>query len=580
MNKAQIRKIYDTTKNILFPICLLLFACIRANRGIDLTDTTYSLGNYEFFSESTGVWFLLTFFSNVVGKLIMLLPFGTMMLGFKIYSSLIIGGFAVFGYRFFRTKMPAWLAFLAELAALGLCWCPTAILYHYLSYGFLLFGAVFLFRGLASSRKHCLFIAGILLGISTFVRFPNNGLQVLLVLPLIFYGVITGKETKEIFKQIGLCVGGYLLSFGIILISMMFIYGPSVPSMLVEGVTGISNSASDYTFSSMLFSIVNAYWHGFKWALYLIICGLMGVPFFMLFGSKYLKARKIVYILCTAFLMVVLLKFGMFNFKYYQKEAALQWGAIFTLVSIVINIYMVCSKRFNTDWRLIGFISLVIIIITPLGSNNYIWPVLNNMFFVAPITFWMIYKYVRWGRVFLDRTGKINQFPFKTMLFATLCMFFIQSVGIGTSYVFVQGENGESVSCKVEGNERLKGMKTTAENAENLSGLSKYMNDNEEKYSNRKLILYGDIPGIAYILNKPSALNTTWSDLDSNPVEDMQEALIEIDAKDTSNRPLVITSNDVIYHPDNSIKLNLIMNFINNNEYSIAYENNGFVVFE
>ena len=56
------------------------------------------------------------------------------MLGMKVYSSLLISAMALLGYRFFRTKMPAVIAFLAELSAIGMCWCPSVILYNYMTY--------------------------------------------------------------------------------------------------------------------------------------------------------------------------------------------------------------------------------------------------------------------------------------------------------------------------------------------------------------------------------------------------------------------------------------------------------------
>ncbi len=47
--------------NVVFPLALLLFPLVKANQGIDLTDTGYSLGNYRFFTPNGGIWTLLTF---------------------------------------------------------------------------------------------------------------------------------------------------------------------------------------------------------------------------------------------------------------------------------------------------------------------------------------------------------------------------------------------------------------------------------------------------------------------------------------------------------------------------------------
>ena len=124
----RLKPFYHFAEKILFPVILILFPLLKVNQGIDLTDTAYSLGNYAFFGQNTVLWTLLTFLSNVLGFFFTKLPFGGTMLGMKVYSSLLISAMALLGYRFFRTKMPAVIAFLAELSAIGMCWCPSVIL--------------------------------------------------------------------------------------------------------------------------------------------------------------------------------------------------------------------------------------------------------------------------------------------------------------------------------------------------------------------------------------------------------------------------------------------------------------------
>lgn len=571
-------KAVNITKYVLFPLIIVVFALLKVNKGINLEDTTYSLGNYRFFTESTGVWFLLTFVSNVAGYLLMLLPGGATMLGMNIYASLLVALMGVLSYRFFITKMPYYLAFIAEIVAVSMCWAPKTILYHYLTYFVLMMGAILLFRGLAGNSPVCLFLAGVILGINLLVRFPNNGLEVLLIIPLIYYGAICKISTKEMLKSVVLCVSGYLLGFILILAIMSAVYGMDTFGQLINGVLGISGSASDYTMGAMIISILDAYWHGFKWALYLIVCALMGIPFFLLFDGKWMKLRKIVYCVCIVLLYFVLYKWGMFNFKYYQKESALQLGAIFLLMSIGVNLWMLFTKQINNDWKLIGAISLVIILITPLGSNNYIWPVLNNLFLIAPVTIWMIYRFTKWGREYLDYSRKVPLFAIKAMLFSVLLMFAVQAIGVGVNYVFVDGEDGQRVSYEVTNSQILKGMKTTEVKASALSELCKYMNEHDE-LDGRSVILYGNIPGLSYILDRPSALNTTWSDLASNPVEDMKESIENVDTTNPDKRPIVIISRALYDVPDNSIKFDLVNSLIYDNGYEEAYINDLVVVY-
>ena len=144
----RLKPFYHFAEKILFPVILILFPLLKVNQGIDLTDTAYSLGNYAFFGQNTVLWTLLTFLSNVLG--------------------------------FFFTV----IAFLAELSAIGMCWCPSVILYNYMTYALLLTAVILLFRGLVRKHPGCLVAAGVVLGLNTLVRFPNNGLEVLLILTL------------------------------------------------------------------------------------------------------------------------------------------------------------------------------------------------------------------------------------------------------------------------------------------------------------------------------------------------------------------------------------------------------------
>lgn len=599
-NSAGMKKLLIMLENGLFPLLIILFPLMKAGQGIDLTDTGYSLGNYRFFGAEGGIWTLLTFLSNVVGSLLTKLPMGGTMLGMKVYTGLVVSLIALLGYRFFKTKMPPALAFAGEMAAIGFCWCPSAILYNYVTYLLLLLGAIFLFRGLAGSRPLCLLVAGVFLGLNAFVRFPNNVLEVALILALWYYGVRKGKALKEIVGETGLCLAGYLAVFLVMIGVVSAFYGAGAFGDMITGVFGMAGSASDYTLGEMLRAIVDAYMHGFKWMLYMLLCILPGIPFLVMWEGKYLRVRKIVYCLCIPVLFFILGKWGMFNFRYYQKESALQWGAVFLLFAVGVLIWMLFTKMVDDEWKLIGIIALIVILITPLGSNNHIWPVLNNLFFVTPVIFWMIYRFVAWGRTYLDTTAKVPLFPVKAMFSAILIAFFIQAIGVGCGYVFLDGEMGEARSYKVEGNSVLAGMRTTAVNAEVLEEITIFMAEHKAEYENKELILFGNIPGLTYYLDKAPAIYTSWADLDTNPLARLKDDLAEITAtkgKDEQERPLVIITPQLAAYLsgdeeamnywgtdkdscDGNEKLVAISQFMKDNFYEQAFANEAFVVYE
>ena len=589
----RLKPFYHFAEKILFPVILILFPLLKVNQGIDLTDTAYSLGNYAFFGQNTVLWTLLTFLSNVLGFFFTKLPFGGTMLGMKVYSSLLISAMALLGYRFFRTKMPAVIAFLAELSAIGMCWCPSVILYNYMTYALLLTAVILLFRGLVRKHPGCLVAAGVVLGLNTLVRFPNNGLEVLLILTLWYYGYLKKKPLAEIAKETGLCIAGYAAGFVAVLAGMMLLYGTGTLGTMIEGVFGMAGSASDYTFGEMLGMITDAYLHGAGWMAYMVLCILPGIPFFAIQKERFPLLRKVVYCICIAFLFIVLGRWGMFNFKYYQKEAALQWGVVFLILSLGICVWMLFSRMQDCEWKLIAAMSLIVILITPLGSNNYVWPALNNLFFVAPITFWTIYRFARWGRPYLDVTGKVPLFSVKAMTMAMVVAFLIQAVGIGCNYVFLDGEDGHKRDTTVEGSRILRGMKTNAANAGTLEELNTFMLENNTEYRNKKVILYGNIPGLSYYLHKAPAVYTSWADLDTNSYERLAEDLNTLNQTMTEeDRPLVIFSEEIMAQvldlQENGMagegsvweqKLKAILDFMTVNEYRKAFENEKYAVF-
>ena len=601
MNQKKKTKVeyLQLTGEILFPLILLLFPLLKINQGVDLTDTPYSLGNYRFFTQSEGVWVLSTFLSNVAGYILTKLPMGATMLGMKFYTSLIVSAMALLGYRFFKTKMPAYIAFAAEMAAIGFCWCPTGILYNYMTYFFFLLGAMLLFRGLAGCRPWCLFLAGVCLGLNVSVRVPNV-LEVVMIVVLWYYGARKKKTFEEISKETGICVGGFLAAQAVMFAVMSGMYGIGAYGEMIGGLFGMAGSASDYTLGEMLRSILSAYAKGFKWMLYMILCILPGIPFFMIQKEKFPRLRKVVYCACIAFLFFVLGRWGMYNFRYYQKESGLQWGVIFLIISLAVCVWMLVTKEADDEWKLIAGIAMVVILITPLGSNNYVWPALNNLFFIAPITFWMVYRFARWGRASIDSTGRVPFYPAKAMLSAMVLAFLIQSIGLGVGYVFKDGEMGEKRDVKVAGNEVLAGMYTSAMNAETLEEISNYMTEHSAECEGKELILYGNIPGLSYYLDRAPAIFTSWPDLATNSLERLSADLSELTAlmnEKSKEKPLVIMNAGCAafiqqdaagmerYGVEKTVlekdkKLEAIMQFIKKNDYKRVFENEAFVIYE
>lgn len=85
-------------------------------------------------------------------------------------------------------RIPRPLLFSGEIIALGLCWCPSTILYNYLTYFLMTAGILLLYRGICRKQAACFVAAGICLGANVAVRMPNV-VQAAFILA-VWYGIV------------------------------------------------------------------------------------------------------------------------------------------------------------------------------------------------------------------------------------------------------------------------------------------------------------------------------------------------------------------------------------------------------
>jgi hypothetical protein len=452
-----------------------------------------------------------------------------------------------------------------------------------------LLGAIFLFRGLAGSSQLWLVWAGACLGANVFVRTPNI-LEAALIVCVWYFAWLRRKKLVEVWRETLLCLGGYAGAVVVMSVVMMIRYGARAPLEMVANLWQMSESNSQYTFGRMLGMTFDAYLVGAKWLLIIMLCVLVAVPFFQvrlsgLFGGKIAEekitlGKKILYCLAIIFLLYALSRIGMFNFEYFQKFSNLQWAVIFLLLSLANMVWMLCSATIDVHWKLLASIGIVCSLVTPLGSNNYVWPLINNLFFIAPITVWHIYKLVCYAPpVVGTERFRLPLFPLKAMLAAILMAVFVQSLGLGVFYVYRDGEDGMARDTRIAGNEVLRGMRTTAENAAALQEITAFT----RQYSaDTKLIPFGNIPGLSYYLHRPSALSSAWPDLDTFATErwvselDALSASIEIKGQ---TKPLIIVNTELPENKTIEAKGEHLAAFIVKHDYKEVFRNAQFIVY-
>lgn len=563
---SHMKKYNRILERYLFPLFLLIYPLLWMNQGIDVSDPMYSLTNFRFFPQMEGSWALATYLANVAGWLLMKLPFGGTLLGMNFYTRLFISAMALLSYYFLKGKMPAWIAFAGEIIAVSFCWCPSTILYNYLTYFLFLAVCILLYRGLIWNRKSLLIGAGVCLGLNVMVRTPNIA-EALLILAVFFYGKVSGEKTAETWKRAGACAAGFFLGFAAVFSVVCIQHGPGAYlGMFGTLVGGYTSTDESYSPFSMVTSILAAYGGTLTWLMVIAVCILAGWIFFHLLPPRLVKAGKVLYCLCIPVLLRLFWGKGMFTFTYYNYRSIYEWGMLFLYLTLLCCCICLGNGLFFRRDRLLAFIILLSVIATPLGSNNDTMPNLNNLFLAAPFTLWML------GKFFRRKLHKREAFPVMALSVMIVGMVVIQGIGFRSRFAFGDGIYGEKRNAGVQNSAVLVGMRTQEGNAENLSGLTGYAAANG--LQGQSLITFGNAPGLHFLLDMPLSISHAWPDLDTYPEGQMEEELSAL-----QTQPVVIVYKEHGELPAESGKWNALQLFLSEKEYILNFENEGYRVY-
>lgn len=622
-NKSKPYTKRERAVEILLLFVLALYPMRHINWGLDFWDTGYNYANFEYMGleHMDSMWLFSTYLANGMGSFLARLPFGDCLMGMNFYTGLFVSILAIGGYLFCtrRLAVPSGIAFLGEIAALSLCWCPTALLYNYLTYVLFLVCVVFLYEGLneglnkplIGGKKWCLYAAGLCLGSNVLVRFSNLP-EAALIVAVWAYGVIealecrgkTVSQSKAVSPETAVdedegrpanlenaaidntathsnldkqrntsaqgtlgrtihrtlwCLGGYLTALGVLFGYVQLRYGMNTYIEGVKRLFAMTDNAPDYKATAMLRSMFDMYFENLYWVIRILIIVAAGMVMFAVveglvrrLGDKAgrilrMGSRLLWCAVCLA--MLEWLYYREFcSLEFYAYGSMLRPGVLFLMLTMGIAAIRIFHKKSPKEEKLISGLIILVVLLTSIGSNNKLYPSLNNLFLAAPYTLWQSYRFIRYVGSGTWKGIVFSSFPAKGVLTAFLCMFLVQSFLFGANFVFAEATGVQEVTAKVENNEILKGIRMNPERAKWLSEISEYVD--AQGLAGRDVILYGQIPAMSYYLQMPAAFNS-WSELDSYSVETMEGDVAKMREKmekDASYRPVVILENQFILY--------------------------------
>lgn len=554
-------------------------------RGLDLWDTGYNYANFLYMGTDhmDSMWLFSTYLSNAAGNLLTRLPMAGTLAGMNLYTGLFASVLAVMGYLFCTRKLgiPGALSFIGEFAALSLCWCPTALLYNYMTYVLFTGCVMLLYVGLTERKKWCLFGAGICLGANVLVRFSNLP-EAALILAVWLYAFLEGRENRDD-KRSGFvlavnytlwCLAGYLAVLAVLFGWIQIRYGMDEYLAGISRLFAMTDKATDYKAGSMVKQLVMTYVDNLYWIFRIGVISFVGIVGFAVAerlaawieqadnasgfvnakagenaanntgrqadadGKKrlpesrfFLGELQLIWSGVTVLMICWLYMRGFCSMQYDNYGAILRPGISFLTLTLGICVIRILQRGVGKGEKLLSALVFLTVLLTSIGSNNGIYPSLNHLFIAAPYTLCQCWRFVKDAEDLSFRaTGKkqrvwgfeIRLFPVKMVLIVLIFLFLYQSGRFGWSFVFAEATGAKNMSVMVDNNETLKGVQMSPERARWMREISEYVT--EHGLEGRELIPFGSVPAMSFYLKMPAAFNP-WSDLDSYNEAVMWEAL-------------------------------------------------------
>lgn len=583
-----VRQKIAALRRYLLAAVLLFYPLRHAFTGIDFMDAGYALGNYRFFDTLNPMWKLATYLANVTGVLLSKLPFGSTWAGMNVYSGLLIGLAAASSFLYVcrlyggKRRGNTALFFAAELCALSLCWAPNVILYHYLGYVLMTAAVIFLHGAIINGNKAGFALAGIILGVCVAVRMPNITYMAF-ILPLWYFCFIKKEKFADIAEKTLFCALGYAAGLFAPLAVISIKYGISAYPQMIASLFQVTETAVDYKPASMLGAMLGDYIIYSAWLALFVLYGILGVAALKITNVVFKNnSRNITYAIKILYIagMAVLMRFcygrGMFGLDYSSFFSMYKPVTVYLLVTLAACAMTLASSKMSEDLKLWAVFLLVIIFITPLGSNNGLYPIINNLFLAAPISVHMI------AELFAGFKAKNNtRFAVISVWILIFSFTAFQSILFGCSFIFHDADAGKEKET-IEGlrcSRAAIGLRTTAEKKQALESLDSFLF--ESGLNKERVILYGDIPAVSYIFDMEPAVFTTWADLDSNGADELSANLDSL--YERGETPVVIIGKEAVKKRSETgkddKKHKITYDFIEKSGYKKVYENSMFEVF-
>ncbi len=505
-------------KNYWIIAAILIYPLLFIWQGLDFTDLGYCLTNYQqIFNDPTSISssFTGTWLTNVIGGL-WLTCFGKFgLVGVRFASVLIVYITILFAYLTLKPYINQRHLLIGLLLALILIQRSYLIHYNNLTAMLLVIGVFCLIKGLKENENEWIFLAGLVLAVNIFVRISNI-LGFSLIICIIFYGYLYDIPWKKQMKTIFIFLFGYLTAIASILLAMKLI---GHYELFLNGFLALFSMGTSSTSGHGSAALIKLFIVDHVEAAILLVVGLTLIVLLSK-GLNWIKSKSNqVYVVLFIGLIMAIVIISVYQNIYYRYAIIMLVGFLyFILLAYTFNFYKVTN-----DFRVLTLVAFVVLLITPLGSDNGMRIATYGMWLAIPIAFSCLMslsdtitvtKQTRWD-YFKPGRSQTN-----ILICLVLAGFSIFALVGAWQYTYRDSSNRLAMRYAVN-HPLLKGVFTTKERAITVQQLVDQL-DNYVK-PNDYLLAYEAIPMVHYLTNTRPYLYNSWPML--YEPEDFSDAL-------------------------------------------------------
>ena len=512
MKKETLKKI-EKIAAILLGIWVFAVCVYQLRYGIDVQDTSSYLTKFRyFFEKGTGgnaLYYLLgEFFGSLVFHAFPTL-YAMNVTGLIVWS---LTGIVIFRImRPYLSTLPLTAAVLGGLA-FGASWV-RCVNWNAWSVLFLSIGILFLLHGFETGKKGWFVIAGFVLGINTFVRFPNLVLLAVLTIPIAVY-YIKFKNMKESLKDVwkyagSMVAGGAAAGIAGCVFSIIFLGFDKFLADLLWLLGSSGDKESKHNLFDMFGQVIVGAMDGARqWIKYGVIVGVIIVLCIII--KKVMKKDVTLYGAILAGAVAMVLGFtrdvetsSMPTLLSVQNFIA-YGGILFGLLGAFW--FGMKSKHQDRRFAILCLMEALAVFGLTIGTDT--GSIFFRVYMALPAA---IVAAVLW---------KLPVKELRIMAVFVVMLTLATGQNCNQNYVYHDGEYGESIDSTIDA-EVFEGVYTTASRAKYVNRLMELLAPYEEK----ELLTIGAFNIGHNVTDMKTFFDSAWSDLDYLSMEEFNTVM-------------------------------------------------------